>query len=92
MYNFRVFPGLILPETPLLREGNGGEVEKVKVRGREEEKRYREGQLEPQVQKHGDAPAFNTKCCIRHSLYCEPTTAGDTEVHLYVHHVDNDAF
>jgi hypothetical protein len=45
----------------------------------------REEQLDAHVDKHGDAPALNTKCC-------KPTITGDTKVFLYVHYVDDDAF
>jgi hypothetical protein len=40
---------------------------------------------DPHVDKPGDAPPLNTKCC-------EPTITGDTNVFLYVHYVDDDAF
>jgi hypothetical protein len=39
----------------------------------------------PHVDKPGDAPALNTKCC-------EPTITGDTKVYLYVRYIDDDAF
>jgi hypothetical protein len=45
----------------------------------------REGQLDSHVDKHGDAPALNTK-------RCKPTIAGDTKVFLSAHYVDDDAF
>jgi hypothetical protein len=63
MCNFRIFPGGDTPENPAVTEREWREVEEERERGRKE-KGERGGQLDPQVQKPGGAPALNMKCCI----------------------------